>query len=491
MLAALAATGAEWYACYQETHARTLYESLRTGQDFDERARARLDAAALGMLVEDGALLGVGETLADRALTVTAMRDEPIDQVRVMTFVPQPGTPLADLPPSDRLAELVTIATMRLTMPDRLIPASLDVDGIAGLEPRIAAGANVVTSLVPPHSGLAGVSQSELDIDEGLRTAPVVTERLAAAGLRVATAAEYADWVAAARERRGRVRPGGAVRLAVVGGKLQGTEAAYLAGEAGYEVVLIDRRPGRPAAGLAADVHVFDVTTDPVRARDVFLSCDAVLPACEDDDTLAFLASFVPGLGVPLLFDLDAYAVTQSKLRSNELFAALDVPRPRAWPSCGYPAVVKPNVGSGSAGVEVVWSEPELALARARLAAQGAAAVVEEFVAGPSLSIDMVSFGGETVTLAPTWLEFDRGLGLQARGRAGQGGGRRSGLAGRRLRRRLGSDARGARRGRPPPRRGGRAGRAGDRARPAGHERAASAASWTSRRWCPPTACRA
>ncbi|HUK76180.1 MAG TPA: hypothetical protein VL117_01120, partial [Thermoleophilia bacterium] len=198
------------------------------------------------------------------------------------------------------------------------------------------------------------------------------------------------------------------MRLAVVGGKLQGTEAAYLAGEAGYDVVLIDRRPGRPAAGLAADVHVFDVTADPLRARDVFLSCDAVLPACEDDDTLAFLASFAPGLGVPLLFDLDAYAVTQSKTASNELFAALDVPRPRVWPPCGFPAVVKPSVGSGSAGVEIVWSEPELALARARLAARGAGVVVEEFVAGPSLSVDMVSFGGETVTLAPTWLEFDR-----------------------------------------------------------------------------------
>ena len=47
------------------------------------------------------------------------------------------------------------------------------------------------------------------------------------------------------------------MRLAVVGGKLQGTEAAYLAGEAGYEVVLIDRRAERPAAGLAAEVHVF------------------------------------------------------------------------------------------------------------------------------------------------------------------------------------------------------------------------------------------
>ena len=131
------------------------------------------------------------------------MRDQPVQQVRAMTFVPQRGTPLAHLRPADRIGELVTIATMRLVMPDRLIPASLDVDGIAGLEPRIAAGANVVTSLVPPALGLAGVSQSELDIDEGLRSAPEVTARLAATGLRVAAAGDYAAWVAAARERAG------------------------------------------------------------------------------------------------------------------------------------------------------------------------------------------------------------------------------------------------------------------------------------------------
>ena len=33
--------------------------------------------------------------------------------------------------------------------------------------------------------------------------------------------------------------------------------------------------------------------------------------------------------------------------------------------------------------------------------------MVEEYVAGPSLSVDMVSLGGEAVTLAPTCLEFD------------------------------------------------------------------------------------
>ena len=202
VLAALRDAGAEWYACYQEIHDREVYARLRTGQDFDQRARARLEAAALGMLVEDGMLLGVGETVGQRALTVAAMRDEPGDQVRVMTFVPQRGTPLAHLAPAERLGELVTIAAMRLVMPDRLIPASLDVDGIAGLEPRLAAGANVVTSIVPPDAGLAGVSQSELDIDEGLRTAPEVAVRLAAAGLRVATPGEYADWVSAARRRR-------------------------------------------------------------------------------------------------------------------------------------------------------------------------------------------------------------------------------------------------------------------------------------------------
>jgi pyrrolysine biosynthesis protein PylC len=198
------------------------------------------------------------------------------------------------------------------------------------------------------------------------------------------------------------------MRLAVVGGKLQGTEAAYLAGEAGYDVVLVDRRPGRPAAGLAAESRVFDVTADQERARELFLSCDAVLPACEDARTLAFLASFVPRLGVPLLFDPDAYAVTQSKLRSNDLFTRLGVPRPAPWP-CDFPVIVKPSVGSGSVQVELVWSEPELAQARARLAASGADAVIEEYVPGPSLSVDMVACGGETVTLAPTWLEFDAG----------------------------------------------------------------------------------
>jgi methylornithine synthase len=113
-----------------------------------------------------------------------------------MTFVPQAGTPLADVSPAGDADELLTIAAMRLAMPDRLIPASLDVDGIAGLERRLEAGANVVTSIVPPTVGLAGVSQAELDIDEGHRTVHGVLPHLERLGLRPAGVDEYRERMA-------------------------------------------------------------------------------------------------------------------------------------------------------------------------------------------------------------------------------------------------------------------------------------------------------
>jgi methylornithine synthase len=113
-----------------------------------------------------------------------------------MTFVPQAGTPMAGAPSAGDSDELLTIAAMRLTMPGRFIPASLDVDGIAGLERRLQAGANVVTSIVPPTVGLAGVSQAELDIDEGYRTVHGVLPHVERLGLRPAPVDEYRERMA-------------------------------------------------------------------------------------------------------------------------------------------------------------------------------------------------------------------------------------------------------------------------------------------------------
>jgi len=201
VLAGLRARGADWYALYQETHTPGLYERLRIGQPFAARAAARRAARRAGLLVEDGILTGIGDTEADRARSIAAMRAAAWEQVRVMTFVPQAGTPLADVRPTGDEAELLTIAAMRLAMPHSLIPASLDVDGIRGLERRLNAGANVVTSIVPPSVGLAGVSQAELGIDEGHRTVAGVLPHLARLGLRPGRVADYRSWLAAAHER--------------------------------------------------------------------------------------------------------------------------------------------------------------------------------------------------------------------------------------------------------------------------------------------------
>jgi methylornithine synthase len=200
-LAQLRAAGADWYALYQETHNETLYSGLRVGQPFADRVAARRHARAGGLLVEDGLLIGVGESLADRADSLLAMRDGSAQQVRVMGLVPQAGTPFAGRPAPETFAELVVIAALRLLMPERLIPASLDVDGIAGLDERLDAGANVVTSIVPPTVGLAGVGQSELDIDEGLRTVAEVRRHLAALGLRQSTRQHYGAWLDGARAK--------------------------------------------------------------------------------------------------------------------------------------------------------------------------------------------------------------------------------------------------------------------------------------------------
>ena len=93
------------------------------------------------------------------------------------------------------------IAILRLLLPHRLIPASLDVYGIDGLKGKLRAGANVVTSLILPSSELRGVAQSTLGICEGLRSTKAVLPILTELGLRKASLEEYTSWVRHEKER--------------------------------------------------------------------------------------------------------------------------------------------------------------------------------------------------------------------------------------------------------------------------------------------------
>ncbi len=183
--------GVDWFACYQETHNRDLFCQLRPDQNYDLRLYQKKWARESGMLAEEGIMVGVGETVRDRAHSITVMRDLGVDQIRAMSFVPQPNTPMATRTPSPYLDELIAIAVMRLVHPTKLIPASLDIEGIAGLGPRLDAGANVITSIIPPQKGLAGVAQCDLDIDDGGRSVENVLCVLDELGAKEASRADY------------------------------------------------------------------------------------------------------------------------------------------------------------------------------------------------------------------------------------------------------------------------------------------------------------
>ncbi len=183
--------GGDWFACYQETHNRQLFSKLRPDQDFNVRMNQKIWARDAGILTEEGIMIGVGETIEDRANSIVTMGLQGVRQVRAMTFVPQDNTPMQEVPTTSRLDELVTIAVMRLVHQDKLIPASLDIEGIKGLKPRLDAGANLITSIIPPEKGLAGVAQHELDIENGERSPQNIEDMLAELDISVASISDY------------------------------------------------------------------------------------------------------------------------------------------------------------------------------------------------------------------------------------------------------------------------------------------------------------
>ncbi len=191
----LAEAGADWYACYQETYSRQLFAKVRPGQSFETRLSTKVKARELGMHIEEGMLIGLGESLEDRAATIGGMHELDADQVRVMTLVAHPDTPMANVAPTPEIEELKVIAVMRLVMPDRLIPASLDVGGLAGLQRRLDAGANVVTSMIVPGMGLSGVANQELDIEDARRTPQAIAPILAQCGLEPASLGAFRAWL--------------------------------------------------------------------------------------------------------------------------------------------------------------------------------------------------------------------------------------------------------------------------------------------------------
>ncbi len=203
--------------------------------------------------------------------------------------------------------------------------------------------------------------------------------------------------------------------LIVGAGRLQ-LPAYREAREMGLEIVAIDRDPNAPGMKLADTAHTVD-TRDSQSAIDVARKegVDGVLTLCTDFPvrTVAAVAS---SLGLPGPTPEVALRATH-KGRMREAFARAEAPSPgfavvrsekearSALERVGLPAIVKPSSSSGSRGVFKLERAEDLSKAfdhAQQIEGEGAEILVEEFVDGPEVSVEAVSFCGEHHVVAVT-----------------------------------------------------------------------------------------
>lgn len=193
--------------------------------------------------------------------------------------------------------------------------------------------------------------------------------------------------------------------VGVVGGKLQGVEAAYLAHKAGWDVRVLDKTPRVPASDLGDSFAQVDVTVGN-NLDGALGDVDFIIPALEDDKALRSLARWSRKAGVPLAFDPRAYAVSSSKLKSAGFFKQIGIPVPVAYPKCGFPVVTKPGRGSGSKGVSIFQ---DLDSMRNRFSPGFPPSdwILEEFLDGSQHSLEVIGRPGNYRVLQVTDLYMD------------------------------------------------------------------------------------
>ncbi|WP_440952812.1 methylornithine synthase PylB [Methanococcoides sp. FTZ1] len=183
--------GANFLALYQETYDMELYRQLRVDQSFEGRINSRNHAKKMGYCVEDGILAEVEPDTESMLISLRGLATSNPDMVRVMTFLPQQGTPLEGKEVKGCDSELKIISILRLMYPEKLIPASLDLEGIDGMVHRLNAGANVVTSIISSNSSLEGVVNYDREHAERDRDVRSVVARLKTMGMEPAQQSEF------------------------------------------------------------------------------------------------------------------------------------------------------------------------------------------------------------------------------------------------------------------------------------------------------------
>ena len=203
------------------------------------------------------------------------------------------------------------------------------------------------------------------------------------------------------------------MRVGIVGGRLQGIEAAYLCSKAAFETVLVDSDSNPPAKGLTDEFYKIDIVRKPEQAKRILRACDAVLPANENRKALVVLRRICDRLRIPFMQDNAAFWITSNKTKSMKFFRKWRIPTPKAWPRSGFPVIVKPSNKSGSESVYRADDKHQLKKTLEIVRAVDGDPVVQEFIQGPAMSLEVMSKKGVGQPLQITGLEFDEGYGCK------------------------------------------------------------------------------
>lgn len=193
-------------------------------------------------------------------------------------------------------------------------------------------------------------------------------------------------------------------KIVIVGGKLQGSEVAYLGREAGIDVILIDMDPQAPAQKLCTKFICADVLSNAPEVQEALDSADMILPTMENYEVLEGLVRLSEEKGYVLAFDWEAYKITSSKIVSDKLFADNGLPCPGYYPDGELPFIAKPESESGSHGVKVLTTAKEL---ESFIAEGKENYIVQEFVEGPSYSVEIIGRKGNYRTYEITEIFVD------------------------------------------------------------------------------------
>jgi pyrrolysine biosynthesis protein PylC len=159
---------------------------------------------------------------------------------------------------------------------------------------------------------------------------------------------------------------------------------------------------------MAHHYFCFDLLHATEKQIDAFVSpVEAIIPATECLNALMAMERMARKYNRIFCFDEAAYSISSNKIISNRLFARMGLPGPLPWPKAGFPLLLKPANSSGSKGVRIVINNKELEELLASEKIPSAELVMEEFLEGPSYSIEVAAVKGEGTALDVTLLQFD------------------------------------------------------------------------------------